>query len=95
MVNLPLETPEVELAIRDPRIAAVSFTGSGGAGRKVAAIAGSDSILVEKGCALALYLVPDLHLFSVSGGRVALRPEGSPIMAVASPMMRMASWPKS
>lgn len=42
MVNLPLATPEVELAIRDPRIAAVSFTGSGGAGRKVAAIAGSE-----------------------------------------------------
>lgn len=42
MVNLPLETPEVELAIRDPRIAAVSFTGSGGAGRKVAEIAGSE-----------------------------------------------------
>ncbi|WP_292743549.1 aldehyde dehydrogenase family protein, partial [Methylophaga sp. UBA3595] len=42
MVNLPLETPEVELAIRDPRIMAVSFTGSGGAGRKVAEIAGSE-----------------------------------------------------
>lgn len=42
MVNLPLETPEVELAIRDPRIAAVSFTGSSGAGKKVAAIAGSE-----------------------------------------------------
>src|SRR5690606_2404681 len=35
-----------------------------------AAIAGSDSWIVEKGCALALYLVPDLHLFSVSGGSV-------------------------
>lgn len=42
MVNLPLETPEVELAIRDPRIMAISFTGSGGAGRKVAEIAGSE-----------------------------------------------------
>ena len=38
--------------------------------RTALTIAGSDSILVEKGCALALYLVPDLHLFSVSGGRV-------------------------
>lgn len=42
MVNLPLETPEVELAIRDPRIMAISFTGSGGAGRKVAELAGSE-----------------------------------------------------
>lgn len=50
MVNLPLETPEVELAIRDPRIAAVSFTGSGGAGKKVAAIAGSE----VKPCVLEL-----------------------------------------
>ncbi|AFJ01835.1 Succinate-semialdehyde dehydrogenase (NAD), Succinate-semialdehyde dehydrogenase (NADP+) [Methylophaga frappieri] len=50
MVNLPLETPEVELAIRDPRIAAVSFTGSSGAGKKVAAIAGSE----VKPCVLEL-----------------------------------------
>ncbi len=50
MVNLPLETPEVELAIRDSRIAAVSFTGSSGAGKKVAAIAGSE----VKPCVLEL-----------------------------------------
>ncbi|WP_041524237.1 aldehyde dehydrogenase family protein [Gilvimarinus agarilyticus] len=42
MVNLPIETPQVEAAIRDPRIAAVSFTGSAGAGAKVAAVAGSE-----------------------------------------------------
>jgi len=42
MVNLPLETAKVELAIRDPRIAAVSFTGSSNAGKKVAEIAGSE-----------------------------------------------------
>jgi len=42
LVELPIETPEVEAAIRDPRIAAVSFTGSSGAGRKVAAVAGSE-----------------------------------------------------
>jgi succinate-semialdehyde dehydrogenase/glutarate-semialdehyde dehydrogenase len=42
MVNLPIVNDLIETAIRDPRIAAVSFTGSGGAGRKVAAIAGSE-----------------------------------------------------
>ena len=40
--NLPLETPQVEKAIRDPGIAAVSFTGSAGGGRKVAAMAASE-----------------------------------------------------
>ncbi|MDO3380991.1 NAD-dependent succinate-semialdehyde dehydrogenase [Gilvimarinus algae] len=42
MVNLPVATPQVEGAIRDPRIAAVSFTGSAVAGAKVAAVAGSE-----------------------------------------------------
>jgi succinate-semialdehyde dehydrogenase/glutarate-semialdehyde dehydrogenase len=42
MVNLPVETPLVEKAIRDPRIAAVSFTGSAGAGGKVASMAASE-----------------------------------------------------
>lgn len=42
MVNLPIDNDAIESAIRDPRIAAVSFTGSGTAGRKVAAIAGSE-----------------------------------------------------
>lgn len=42
MVNLPLETATVEEAIRDPRIRAVSFTGSDAAGRKVAALAGAE-----------------------------------------------------
>ena len=42
MVNLPLETPMVEEAIRHPKISAVSFTGSANAGAKVAAIAASD-----------------------------------------------------
>lgn len=42
MVNLPVETPLVEKAIRDPRIAAISFTGSPGAGAKVASTAASE-----------------------------------------------------
>lgn len=42
MVNLPIVNDDIETAIRDPRIAAVSFTGSGHAGRIVAAIAGSE-----------------------------------------------------
>lgn len=42
MVNLPIETSLAEAAIRDPRIMAVSFTGSAGAGAKVAAVAGSE-----------------------------------------------------
>lgn len=42
VVNLPVRTEHVEQAIRDPRIAAVSFTGSSVAGRKVAAIAASE-----------------------------------------------------
>ncbi|HET8806921.1 MAG TPA: NAD-dependent succinate-semialdehyde dehydrogenase [Methylophaga sp.] len=50
MVNLPIDTPEVELAIRDSRIAAVSFTGSSGAGKKVAEMAGSE----VKPCVLEL-----------------------------------------
>lgn len=42
MANLPLETPQIEAVIRDPRVAAVSFTGSSQAGSKVAGIAGSE-----------------------------------------------------
>ncbi|GAA3974568.1 NAD-dependent succinate-semialdehyde dehydrogenase [Allohahella marinimesophila] len=42
VVNLPLETPDVETAIRAPQIMAVSFTGSAPAGSKVAAMAASE-----------------------------------------------------
>lgn len=42
MVNLPVATPLVEKAIRDPLIMAVSFTGSAGAGAKVASMAASE-----------------------------------------------------
>lgn len=42
VVNLPIETPQVEAAIRHKAIAAVSFTGSPIAGAKVAAVAGSE-----------------------------------------------------
>ncbi len=41
VVNLPIETSRVEGVIRDKRVAAVSFTGSSGAGSKVAAAAGA------------------------------------------------------
>lgn len=40
LVNLPIATPSVAGVIADARIAAVSFTGSSAAGRKVAATAG-------------------------------------------------------
>ena len=42
MQNLPLQTPDVEAAIRHPRVRAVSFTGSGKAGAIVASIAASE-----------------------------------------------------
>ena len=42
MINLPLETPDVEVAMRHPNVMAVSFTGSSEAGAKVATIAGSE-----------------------------------------------------
>ncbi|WP_086481057.1 NAD-dependent succinate-semialdehyde dehydrogenase [Oceanospirillum sanctuarii] len=42
MQNLPLQTPDVEAAIRHPRVQAVSFTGSGKAGGIVASIAASE-----------------------------------------------------
>ncbi|MFG1497528.1 NAD-dependent succinate-semialdehyde dehydrogenase [Saccharospirillum sp. HFRX-1] len=40
--NLPLETPAVEAVIRDPRVQAVSFTGSEKGGAAVASIAASE-----------------------------------------------------
>lgn len=42
MQNLPLQTPRVEAVIRDPRIQAVSFTGSEKGGAAVASIAASE-----------------------------------------------------
>ena len=42
VVNVAIDNSTIETAIRDPRIAAVSFTGSGNAGRIVAAIAASE-----------------------------------------------------
>ena len=42
VVNVAIDNATIETAIRDPRIAAVSFTGSGNAGRIVASIAGSE-----------------------------------------------------
>ncbi len=42
VVNLPVITADVECAIRDPLISAISFTGSAVSGAKVAAIAASE-----------------------------------------------------
>lgn len=42
VINLPVHTGQVEQAIRDQRIMAVSFTGSSAAGRKVAATAAAE-----------------------------------------------------
>lgn len=42
VVNLPIVTADVEKAIRDPLISAISFTGSAVAGAKVAAMAASE-----------------------------------------------------
>lgn len=42
MQNLPLETPRVESVIRDPRIQAVSYTGSENGGAAVASIAAAE-----------------------------------------------------
>ncbi len=64
MVNLAIGTATVESVIRDPRIVGVSFTGSSEAGKKVAAIAGSEikPSVLELGGSDPIIVMPDADL---------------------------------
>lgn len=64
MVNLAIKTVAVESVIRDSRIVGVSFTGSSEAGRKVAAIAGSEikRSVLELGGSDPIIVMPDADL---------------------------------
>lgn len=62
--NLPIESKQVEEVIRNPKVKAVTLTGSEAAGRAVAAIAGSEikKTVLELGGSNALIVLADCNL---------------------------------
>lgn len=66
---LRIETPQIEPVLRDPRIVAVSLTGSTRAGRAVGAIAGERLLpmVLELGGSSPAFVLPDADLDAAAG----------------------------